>query len=68
MRRPILPCVWPLALAAEDEKEADQWFDVRLRPYLPFLNKDLLSSADTLNASCLPFRKLYVSITYRPTT
>ncbi|XP_041942272.1 uncharacterized protein mslna [Alosa sapidissima] len=58
VRGPVLPCIWPLALAAENQKEADQWFDVRLKPYLPFLNKTLLTSADTLNASCLPFRKL----------
>ncbi|XP_062388973.1 uncharacterized protein mslna [Sardina pilchardus] len=58
VRRPVLPCIWPLALAAEDQREADLWFDVRLRPYLPFLNKTLLTSADTLNASCLPYQNL----------
>ncbi|KAL2100800.1 hypothetical protein ACEWY4_002561 [Coilia grayii] len=58
VRRLVLPCVWPLALAAEDKTEADRWFNVRLRPYLPFLNKELLSSGNTLNASCLSFSKL----------
>ncbi|XP_063041158.1 uncharacterized protein mslna [Engraulis encrasicolus] len=56
--RLVLPCVWPLALAADDEAEADRWFNIRLKPYLPFLNKQLLTSTTTLGASCQPFSKL----------
>ncbi|CAB1341769.1 unnamed protein product [Coregonus sp. 'balchen'] len=56
--RPVLPCVWPLALSTDDKAEVDRWFDNRLRNYLKFLNRDLLQSSDTLNASCLPFRRL----------
>ncbi|CDQ78292.1 unnamed protein product [Oncorhynchus mykiss] len=58
VKRPVLPCVWPLALATDDKAEVDRWFDNRLRNYLKFLNRNLLQSSDTLNASCLPFRRL----------
>ncbi|KAM9472613.1 uncharacterized protein ACWYII_007859 [Salvelinus alpinus] len=54
VKRPVLPCVWPLALATDDKAEVDRWFDNRLRNYLKFLNRNLLQSSDTLNASCLP--------------
>lgn len=62
--RLVLPCVWPLALAADDEAEADRWFNIRLKPYLPFLNKQLLTSTTTLGASCQPFSKLYVHVVH----
>ncbi|XP_020349026.1 uncharacterized protein mslna [Oncorhynchus kisutch] len=58
VKRPVLPCVWPLALATDDKAEVDRWFDNRLSNYLKFLNRALLQSSDTLNASCLPFRRL----------
>ncbi|XP_036408733.1 uncharacterized protein mslna [Megalops cyprinoides] len=61
VRRSILPCVWHLALRSEDEAEVNEWFEKRLRSYLKFLNKDLISSTQTLNATCLPFRK-FVSV------
>ncbi|XP_035258950.1 uncharacterized protein LOC118219721 isoform X2 [Anguilla anguilla] len=57
-RRSILPCVWPLALSSENETEVDLWFEKRLKLYLTFLTKDLISSTETLNAKCLPFRKI----------
>ncbi|KAJ8386178.1 hypothetical protein AAFF_G00176020 [Aldrovandia affinis] len=58
VRRQILPCVWPLALRSDSEIEVNKWFEVRLRDYLKFLNKDLLSSKETLSAMCLPFRRI----------
>ncbi|XP_064172652.1 uncharacterized protein LOC135244255 [Anguilla rostrata] len=58
----ILPCVWPLALKGVSEAEVSRWFDVRLHNYIRFLNKDLISSHDTLNASCLAFKKLVFTL------
>ncbi|KAJ8391837.1 hypothetical protein AAFF_G00084530 [Aldrovandia affinis] len=58
VRRRILPCVWPLALSSENETEVDLWFERRLKLYLTFLTKDLISSTETQNARCLPFRKI----------
>ncbi|XP_061088876.1 uncharacterized protein LOC133122745 [Conger conger] len=58
VRRSILPCVWPLALSSENETEVDLWFEKRLKSYLTFLTKDLISSTETLNAKCLPFQKI----------
>ncbi|XP_045572014.1 uncharacterized protein [Salmo salar] len=34
VKRPVLPCVWPLVLATDDKAEVDRWFDNRLRNYL----------------------------------
>ncbi|XP_059209491.1 uncharacterized protein LOC131988403 [Centropristis striata] len=53
-----LPCVWPLALSSNSRSEANAWFDLRLTNYLRFLNKDLISSSEVHNASCLGFQKL----------
>ncbi|KAJ8246485.1 hypothetical protein GJAV_G00268340 [Gymnothorax javanicus] len=58
VRREILPCVWPMALTSENETEVDIWFERRLKNYLTFLTRDLMSSMETLNAACLPFRKI----------
>ncbi|XP_067285094.1 uncharacterized protein mslna [Pseudorasbora parva] len=58
LKSTILPCVWPLALTSDNQTVVDLWFDRRLRLYLKFLNKDLLGSKDTLNASCLSYRKM----------
>ncbi|XP_061079350.1 uncharacterized protein LOC133114198 [Conger conger] len=58
VRSQILPCVWPLALRSDNEEEVKRWFVSRLNGYLQFLNEDLISSQDTLNASCLAFRNL----------
>ncbi|XP_054909482.1 uncharacterized protein LOC129374848 [Poeciliopsis prolifica] len=58
VRRIILPCVWPLALSSNRRSEVDLWFNVRLRNYLKFLTKDLISFNKVQNASCLSFQKL----------
>lgn len=63
VRRPTLPCVWPMALRSSSLSEANRWFDQRLHTYLAFLNKDLISPASTHNASCFSFQKLYVCLT-----
>ncbi|KAG7492036.1 hypothetical protein MATL_G00009910 [Megalops atlanticus] len=57
-RRQVLPCVWPLALSSDKEAEVDLWFDKRLKLYLKFLTKDLISFTQVQNANCLPFRKI----------
>ncbi|XP_051570817.1 uncharacterized protein mslna [Myxocyprinus asiaticus] len=58
VKRTVLPCVWPMALASDNQPEIDLWFDHRLRLYVKFLNKTLLGSQDTLNAPCLSYRKM----------
>ncbi|XP_014830816.1 PREDICTED: uncharacterized protein LOC106909037 [Poecilia mexicana] len=58
VRRIILPCVWPLALSSNRRSEVDLWFNVRLRSYLRFLTKDLISFNKVQNSSCLAFQKL----------
>lgn len=60
MRRPTLPCVWPMALSSSKRSEVNAWFDQRLQNYLIFLTKSLISPSSTYNASCLAFQKLYV--------
>ncbi|XP_065113949.1 uncharacterized protein mslna [Paramisgurnus dabryanus] len=54
----ILPCVWPLALSSDNQTEINLWFDRRLSLYLQFLNTDILGSIDTMNASCLSYKKM----------
>ncbi|XP_075879551.1 uncharacterized protein LOC142886359 [Nelusetta ayraudi] len=54
----ILPCFWPLALSSTSRSEADLWFDHRLRTFLQFLNRNLISSNEVQNASCFAFQKL----------
>ncbi|KAA0705446.1 hypothetical protein E1301_Tti016980 [Triplophysa tibetana] len=58
VKRSILPCVWPLALSSDNQTEIDLWFDRRLKVYLKFLNKAVIGSNDTLNATCLSYRKM----------
>ncbi|XP_068583671.1 uncharacterized protein [Cebidichthys violaceus] len=58
VRRPTLPCVWPMALSSSNRSEVNAWFDRRLRNYLVFLTKSLISPNSTHNASCLVFQKL----------
>ncbi|KAI3367910.1 hypothetical protein L3Q82_026737, partial [Scortum barcoo] len=53
-----LPCVWHLALSSNNRSEVNSWFDLRLRSYLRFLTKSLISSNEVQNASCLAFQKL----------
>ncbi|XP_039993319.1 mesothelin-like protein [Xiphias gladius] len=53
-----LPCVWSLALSSNSKLEVNSWFNLRLRNYLRFLSKSLISSTEVQNASCLAFQKL----------
>ncbi|XP_053291291.1 serine-rich adhesin for platelets [Pleuronectes platessa] len=53
-----LPCVWPLALNSKTEPEVESWFVHRLRNYLKFLNKSLISPTVVQNATCLAFQRL----------
>ncbi|XP_049325839.1 serine-rich adhesin for platelets isoform X10 [Astyanax mexicanus] len=56
--RQTLACVWSRALSASSQDEVDQWFNVRLGRYLPFLSSQLINSTQLSNASCLSYRKL----------
>ncbi|XP_039469157.1 uncharacterized protein LOC116314637 [Oreochromis aureus] len=58
VRRSILPCVWPVALNSTQTSEVDAWFDRRLKNYLPFLTKSLISPSVINSTSCLAFQKL----------
>ncbi|KAL7405207.1 hypothetical protein ABVT39_025204 [Epinephelus coioides] len=58
VRRPTLPCVWPMALSSTERSEVDAWFDRRLPNYLDFLTKSLISTSHTHNATCPAFQKL----------
>lgn len=60
VRRSILPCVWPMALSSTQTLEVDAWFDQRLKNYLPFLTKSLISPSVINSTSCLAFQKLCV--------
>ncbi|XP_029355460.1 uncharacterized protein mslnb [Echeneis naucrates] len=61
VRQPTLPCVWPKALSSSTRSEVDAWFDRRLRNYLVFLTKNLISPSVTNNTTCLAFQK-FVSV------
>lgn len=61
VRRPTLPCVWPMALSSSKRSEVNRWFDQSLKNYLVFLRKSLISPSVTYNSSCLAFQKLYVA-------
>ncbi|XP_056890700.1 uncharacterized protein LOC130526797 [Takifugu flavidus] len=58
VRRPTLPCVWPMALSSSKRSEVNRWFDQSLKNYLVFLRKSLISPSVTYNSSCLAFQKL----------
>ncbi|XP_064814694.1 uncharacterized protein LOC135530271, partial [Oncorhynchus masou masou] len=58
VRRPTLPCVWPQALSSSQRSEVNAWFDLRLKNYLPFLTRSLVTSAAVQTAPCLAFQKL----------
>lgn len=62
VKRSIFPCLWELALSSNNVSEVNFWFDLRLRDYFQFLNKDLISSVVVQNASCLAFEKLWVCL------
>ncbi|KAK2818378.1 hypothetical protein Q7C36_022311 [Tachysurus vachellii] len=53
-----LGCVWSRALTASSQAEVEQWFNVTLVHYLPYLNSHLISSDQLSGASCLSYRKL----------
>ncbi|KAF4075579.1 hypothetical protein AMELA_G00235980, partial [Ameiurus melas] len=53
-----LECVWPRALSASSQADVEQWFNVTLVHYLPYLSSQLISSAELSGASCLSYRKL----------
>lgn len=61
VRRPTLPCVWPMALSSSKRSEVNKWFDRSLKNYLIFLTKSLISPEITYNSSCVAFQKLYVA-------
>ncbi|XP_047434913.1 uncharacterized protein LOC125004395 [Mugil cephalus] len=61
VRRPTLPCVWPTALSSSTRSEVNAWFNLRLRNYLAFLTKSLISPDVTHNASCVAFQA-FVSV------
>lgn len=61
VRRPTLPCVWPMALSSSKRSEVNRWFDRSLKNYLVFLTKSLISPEITYNSSCVAFQKLYVA-------
>lgn len=61
VRRPTLPCVWPMALSSTKRSEVNRWFDQSLKNYLVFLTKSLISPKITYNSSCVAFQKLYVA-------
>ncbi|KAM9770399.1 uncharacterized protein mslnb [Menidia menidia] len=58
VRRPTLPCVWPMALRSSNRTEVNIWFEKRLHNYLVFLTKTMISPNATHNASCVAFQKL----------
>ncbi|XP_053471223.1 uncharacterized protein LOC128601852 [Ictalurus furcatus] len=53
-----LECVWPRALSASSQADVEQWFNVTLVHYLPYLSSQLISAAELSGASCLSYRKL----------
>ncbi|KAI4896862.1 hypothetical protein NFI96_021852, partial [Prochilodus magdalenae] len=59
--RQTLECVWSRALGVSSQVEVDQWFNVALVQYMPYLDSQLISPAQLLNASCLAFRT-FVSV------
>ncbi|XP_068178769.1 uncharacterized protein [Antennarius striatus] len=56
VRRPTLPCVWPVALRSPNRSEANAWFNRRLRDYLPFLTRSLIDRTNTYNPTCPAFQ------------
>ncbi|KAI5628141.1 hypothetical protein C0J50_3118, partial [Silurus asotus] len=53
-----LECVWPRALSASSQADVEQWYNVTLLQYLPYLSSQLISSTQLSGASCLSYRKL----------
>ncbi|XP_076838687.1 uncharacterized protein LOC143484076 isoform X2 [Brachyhypopomus gauderio] len=61
LARQTLECVWPLALSVSSQVDVNQWFNVYLAHYLPYLSYQLISPAQLNDSSCLAFRK-FVSL------
>ncbi|XP_076839501.1 uncharacterized protein LOC143484583 [Brachyhypopomus gauderio] len=58
VQSPVLECVWPLALSVSSQVDVNQWFNVYLAHYLPYLSYQLIRPAQLNTASCLSYRKL----------
>ncbi|XP_076839206.1 uncharacterized protein LOC143484396 [Brachyhypopomus gauderio] len=58
LARQMLECVWPLALSVSSQVDVNQWFNVYLAHYLPYLSYQLIRPAQLNTASCLSYRKL----------
>ncbi|XP_046905399.1 uncharacterized protein LOC124487258 [Hypomesus transpacificus] len=56
-KKAIFPCVWRKVLRTNTWSEVNAWFD-RLTSYMIFLTKNLISSSEVQNATCLSFQKL----------
>ncbi|RVE67646.1 hypothetical protein OJAV_G00104920 [Oryzias javanicus] len=54
----ILPCFWHTALELTEKTDLDLWLEMRLKNYLKFLTKNLISYSEVKNASCFGFQKL----------
>ncbi|XP_032896964.1 uncharacterized protein LOC116985943 isoform X2 [Amblyraja radiata] len=60
-RAAILQSVWPLftsSLPVLNVTQVDQWLQIRLTPYLPFITSALLASNNSLRIDCLSYRKI----------
>ncbi|XP_028251802.1 uncharacterized protein LOC114427785 [Parambassis ranga] len=58
VKKVTLPCVWPLALSSNSSTDVSLWFNLRLRKYLKFLSKSLISVTEVQKASCFGFQKM----------
>ncbi|XP_076838504.1 mesothelin-like protein [Brachyhypopomus gauderio] len=58
LARETLACVWPFALSVSSQTDVNQWFNVYLAHYLPYLSYQLIRPAQLNSASCLSYRKL----------
>ncbi|XP_066510539.1 uncharacterized protein [Hoplias malabaricus] len=56
--RQTLGCFWSRVLSASSLNEVNQWFNVTLSQYLPFLSSQLISPTELSGATCLSYQKL----------
>nr|XP_028562399.1 uncharacterized protein LOC114584579 [Podarcis muralis] len=54
----LLAGVWPTVVSSSNNTEVDMWLSGRLDPYFMFLDGDLLNASETMNTSCVSFRKI----------
>ncbi|XP_019397679.1 PREDICTED: uncharacterized protein LOC109314800 [Crocodylus porosus] len=66
-RAAILAGVWPAVVRSDRETEVDAWLSTRLSPYFSSLQSPLLSSSDTLQATCTAFRKIVDKLSHNST-